>query len=459
MKNETLKLSLFAENPDNPQTVTDEAFADLVASVRRDPETLAANKIAYCTDYVSPISGESFAGRRIVMAGNKRLRALKKIYGEDGEVPADWFFDLTPLGVEARRRWLVRSNVQTGEWEAELLMKLYSKDELSSLMSPDALDEIFTAFDAAPAAKGKKDADAVPAVDATEPPSSRRGEVYALGPHRLMCGDSTSLEDVARLMGGVKADLLVTDPPYNVDYQGAAGKIMNDSMGDSDFMKFLVDVYSAADSALRCGAPFYIWHADSEGFNFRGAARAVGWQIRQCLVWVKDSLVLGRQDYQWRHEPCLYGWKDGAAHTWRGGRKQTTVVELIPESVETDTAAGVVRFHVAGRSFQIPLDAVCEVVDFTVIPMPKPTVSKLHPTMKPVALFAYQIRNSSEPGAVVLDLFGGSGTSVIACEETGRNCRAMELDPKFCDVIRRRWAEFVHGDGCDWLSLTPEVAL
>ena len=233
---------------------------------------------------------------------------------------------------------------------------------------------------------------------------------------------------------------------------------MNDSMGDSDFMKFLVDVYSAADSALRCGAPFYIWHADSESYNFRGAARAVGWQIRQCLVWVKDSLVLGRQDYQWRHEPCLYGWKDGAAHTWRGGRKQMTVVELIPESVETDTAARVVRFHVAGRSFQIPLDAVCEVVDSTVIPMPRPTVSKLHPTMKPVSLFAYQIRNSSEPGAVVLDLFGGSGTSVIACEETGRTARAMELDPKFCDVIRRRWAEFVHGDGCDWLSLTPEVA-
>lgn len=175
MINQTLKLSAFAENPDNPQTVTDEAFADLVASVRRDPETLAANKIAYCTDYVSPISGESFTGRRIVMAGNKRLRALKKIYGEDGEVPADWFFDLTPLGVEARRRWLVRSNVQTGEWEADLLMKLYSKDELSSLMSPDALDDIFTAFDSTSAAKGKKDADAVPAVDAAEPPASRRG--------------------------------------------------------------------------------------------------------------------------------------------------------------------------------------------------------------------------------------------------------------------------------------------
>lgn len=455
---EKLKLSQFVENPDNPQTVTDDAFKDLVESVRKDPETLEANKIAYCTDYVSPISGVSYVGQRVVMAGNKRLRALKAIHGPDGEVNAAYFFDLTPLGVEARRRWLVRSNVQTGEWEADLLMKLYSKDELSSLMSADALDGIFAAVDADTKPKGKKDADAVPTVDASQAPVSHRGGVYALGEHRLMCGDSTSISDVSRLMAGEKADLLLTDPPYNVDYHGSAGKIMNDSMGDSDFLKFLVDVYKAGDSALRAGGAFYIWHADSEGYNFRGAARAVGWQIRQCLAWVKDSLVLGRQDYQWRHEPCLYGWKDGAAHTWRAGRKQTTVIELIPESVETDAEAGVVRFHVAGRTFQIAADAVMEVVDTSVIPLPKPTASKLHPTMKPVALFAYQIRNSTEPGDIVLDLFGGSGTTVMACVETQRKARLMELDPKFADVIRRRWAEYVHGEGCDWQALTPEIS-
>lgn len=453
-----VKLSQFIENPDNPQTVTEEAFADLVQSVKSDPRTLEANKIAYCTDYVSPISGVSYVGQKVVMAGNKRIRALKKIHGEDGEVPEEYFFDLTPLGVEARRRWLVRSNVQTGEWEADLLMKLYSKDELSSLMSPDALEGILTAVDeGSKSAKGKKEADEVPEVPAADP-VSHRGGVYVLGKHRLMCGDSTSVADVQRLMSGVKADLLLTDPPYNVDYHGSAGKIMNDSMGDSDFLKFLVDVYKAGDSALRPGGAFYIWHADSEGYNFRGAARAVGWQIRQCLAWVKDSLVLGRQDYQWRHEPCLYGWKDGAAHTWRAGRKQTTVIELIPESVETDAAAGVVRFNVAGRTFQIPADQVVEVVDTSTIPMPKPTASKLHPTMKPVALFAYQIRNSTEPDDVVLDLFGGSGTTVIACEETQRQARLMELDPKFVDVIRRRWAEYVHGDGCDWQALTPEIS-
>ena len=172
---EKLKLSQFVENPDNPQTVTDDAFKDLVESVRKDPETLEANKIAYCTDYVSPISGVSYVGQRVVMAGNKRLRALKAIHGPDGEVNAAYFFDLTPLGVEARRRWLVRSNVQTGEWEADLLMKLYSKDELSSLMSADALDGIFAAVDADTKPKGKKDADAVPTVDASQAPVSHRG--------------------------------------------------------------------------------------------------------------------------------------------------------------------------------------------------------------------------------------------------------------------------------------------
>lgn len=454
---EMVKLSEFVENPDNPQTVTDEAFADLVESVRRDEAMLAANRIAFATDYVSPISGVNHSGVKIVIAGNKRLRALKKIKGEDALVPAEWFFDLTPLGIEARRRWLVRSNVQTGDWETELLMKLYSTDELKSLMNPAALTKLLADFDAAEKPKRKKDADEAPAVDTVNPPKSTRGVVYQLGAHRLMCGDSTSLEDVARLMGGAKADLLITDPPYNVDYHGSAGKIMNDSMGDSEFFKFLVAVYKAGDSVMRPGAAFYIWHADSEGLNFRGAAKACGWKIRQCLAWVKDSLVLGRQDYQWRHEPCLYGWKDGAAHTWRAGRKQTTVIELIPESVEADAENHVVRFHVAGRTFQIPEDAVVEVVDSSVIPLPKPTSSRLHPTMKPVALFSYQIRNSSNPGEVVLDLFGGSGTTVIACEETGRSARLMELDPKFADVIRRRYAEFVYGDGCDWESLTPVV--
>lgn len=183
-------------------------------------------------------------------------------------------------------------------------------------------------------------------------------------------------------------------------YEGATADkltIMNDSMQDEEFRQFLVDSFSTADSVLKDGGAFYIWHADSEGFNFRAACRDVGWQVRQCLIWNKNALVLGRQDYQWKHEPCLYGWKKGS-HSWFNDRSQTTVL------------------------------------DFN-----KPSRNGEHPTMKPVELFAYQIQNSSKAGAIVLDTFGGSGTTIIACEQIGRMARSMELDPKYCDVIIQRW--------------------
>ena len=172
-------------------------------------------------------------------------------------------------------------------------------------------------------------------------------------------------------------------------------------MSDSDFRQFLRDVYATATTALRPGAAFYIWHADSEGYNFRGAAHDVGWQIRQCLIWVKSTLVMGRQDYHWKHEPCLYGWIEGAAHTWNSDRKQTTVLEF-----------------------------------------DKPSRNGEHPTMKPVDLFQYQVDNSSKPGNIVLDSFGGSGTTLIACERVRRHARIMELDPAYCDVIVKRWEDF-----------------
>lgn len=451
-----MKLSDLIENPDNPQTVTDEDFADLVKSIRQDPETLAVNKIAYQTDYASPISGESFAGHRVVIAGNKRLRALVTIHGLDAEMPDEYFFDLTPLDPEKRRRWLVRSNTLAGEWDVDKLLKLYTKDELSDMLSGDELDKILSAADSK-TEEGKTDPDAAPAVDASGTPRSIRGGVYQLGAHRLMCGDSTSIPDVAKLMHGELADVLLTDPPYNVNYESSTGKIENDNMSDAKFFEFLCSAFAAGNSALRPGGVFYIWHADGSSYSFRSAVNKTGWEVRECLIWVKNALVLGRQDYQSRHEPCLYGWKEGAAHTWRGGRKQTTVMELIPESVEEDKEAGVVRFHVGGRTFEIESSAVVESVDTSVIPMDKPAASKLHPTMKPVAMFEYQIRNSSAPGEIVLDLFGGSGTTAIACQCTGRLARLMELDPKYCDVIRRRWAEYLYGEGCDWEKLTPEV--
>lgn len=229
----------------------------------------------------------------------------------------------------------------------------------------------------------------------------KRGDIWKLGEHRLMCGDSTVITDVEKLMNGEKADLLLTDPPYNVAYEGKTEEkltIKNDKQDDSQFLQFLTDCFSCAFSVLKEGASFYVWHADSEGLNFRLAIKNAGLTLKQNLIWVKNSMVLGRQDYQWRHEPCLYGWKEGAAHNWYSDRKQTTILEF-----------------------------------------DRPTKSKEHPTMKPIALFAYQLGNSTQRGDLVLDLFGGSGTSIIASEQKGRKCYTMELDEHYCDVIITRW--------------------
>ena len=237
-----------------------------------------------------------------------------------------------------------------------------------------------------------------------EQPKSKLGDIYQLGRHRLMVGDSTCLTDVEKLMGGNKADMLLTDPPYNVDYEGKTKnklKIENDKMKNDKFRQFLVDAFKNADFCMKPGAVFYIWHADSEGYNFRGACVDVGWKTRQCLIWNKNSMVMGRQDYQWKHEPCLYGWKDGASHLWASDRKQTTVIDY-----------------------------------------QRPTKNDLHPTMKPVGLFDYLIKNNTKPGDVVLDLFGGSGTTIMACEQNGRNCYSMEYDPSYADVIIARWESF-----------------
>ncbi len=222
--------------------------------------------------------------------------------------------------------------------------------------------------------------------------------------HRLMCGDSTSSEDVQKLMGGGEADLLITDPPYNVDYEGKTVdelKIENDKMSDGQFLEFLSKAFENAHKALKPGGAYYIFHADSEGENFRRAARESIGKVRQCLIWNKSALVMGRQDYHWKHEPCLYGWKDGASHCWNSDRKQTTVIDW-----------------------------------------DKPNRNGEHPTMKPVGLFDYLIKNSSHKNDIVLDLFLGSGTTIIACEQNERVAYGMELDPRYVDVIIKRWETF-----------------
>lgn len=222
------------------------------------------------------------------------------------------------------------------------------------------------------------------------------------------------------LWGGGRVNLYLTDPPYNVAYEGKtkdALTIENDSMEDGAFRQFLVDAFSMADTVLEPGGVFYIWHADSEGYNFRGACRDVGWKVRECLIWNKNAFVLGRQDYQWKHEPCLYGWKDGASHEWYSDRSQTTVID-------------------------------CD----------RPMRNGDHPTMKPVELFRYLMENSTKKGDSVLDSFGGSGTTLVAAEQTGRIAYLMELDPVYVDVIIKRWQEMtgleaVRDDGKTYNSL------
>lgn len=329
----------------------------------------------------------------MIVAGHTRYKAAKKL--KINEIPCIVADDLTGEQIKAFR--LADNKVgELADWDFDLL-----SDELDGIFNIDMAE---FGFDLDIPGEDKEvvedDFDASP----PEEPLSKYGQIYKLGRHKLMCGDSTKNEDVRKLVGGVQVDLLLTDPPYNVDYEGKTKdklKIQNDKMDDEKFREFLRSAFFCADSVMKPGAVFYIWHADSEGYNFRGACRDVGWEVRQCLIWKKNSMVMGRQDYQWKHEPCLYGWKGGAGHLWAADRKQTTILEF-----------------------------------------DRPTQSTLHPTMKPIALFDYQIRNNTKGGDIVLDLFAGSGTTIMACEQNGRTAYCMEYDPRYIDVIIKRWEDF-----------------
>jgi site-specific DNA-methyltransferase (adenine-specific) len=305
-----------------------------------------------------------------------------------------------------RRAYIIADNklALNAGWDDEMLRVEFAELTVAGFdldLTGFSLDEI-GALQIEEIPPGLTDEDAVPEVPAQ--PVTVEGDVWLLGRHRLMCGDSTSIDHLEKLCDGQLVDMWLTDPPYNVAYEGktkAALTIKNDKMGDEPFRQFLLDAYVAADAVMKAGAVFYIWHADSEGYNFRGAAKDAGWTVRQCLIWKKQTMVMGRQDYHWKHEPCLYGWKDGAAHLWATDRKQTTVLEFN-----------------------------------------RPQRSAEHPTMKPVELFEYQMLNNTKGSDLVLDSFSGSGTTAIACEKHGRMARLMELDPKYCDVIIKRWQDF-----------------
>lgn len=346
-------------------------------------------------------------GQNEIINGHTRLKAAKKL--GLNEVPVIIADDLSPEQIKAFR--LADNKVgEIATWDDSMLLsELEELAELEFDMTQFGFDDLDFADETAEIVEDEFDG------EPPEEPKSMLGDIYKLGRHRLMCGDSTDSEQVATLLDKTQADLWLTDPPYNVAL-GMGGSfdearkrhrrtdglvIMNDKMENDDFREFLVKCYSAAKENMKAGAAFYIWHADSEGYNFRGAALDIGWQVRQTLIWNKNSMTFGRQDYQWKHEPCLYGWNDGAGHAWYSDRKQTTILNF-----------------------------------------DRPTVSKEHPTMKPIALFDYQIKNSSKAGDVVLDSFGGSGTTIMACEQNGRCGYLMELDPRYVDVIIRRWEEF-----------------
>jgi len=369
----------------NARTHSDEQVAQLAGSIKE-------------FGWTNPILVDDDGG---IIAGHGRLLAAQRLKMD--EVPTIQIGGLS----EAQRRALVLADNKlalNAGWDIDLLkvelgdlnnqgfdiaLTGFSVDELSKLLAPDGTE-------------GLTDPDDTPEVPVD--PVSKLGDVWVCGPHRVMCGSSLEQTAVDKLCANQAVDMLLTDPPYNVAYTGKTKEaltIKNDSMDDESFRGFLRDAFVSADTVMKAGAVFYIWHADLEGYNFRGACRDANWKVRQCLVWRKNSMVMGRQDYHWQHEPCLYGWKEGASHLWASDRKQTTILDF-----------------------------------------DRPSRSENHPTMKPVALFEYQLLNNTKGGDIVLDSFGGSGTTLIAAEKNGRVARLMELDPKYVDVIVQRWQEF-----------------
>ena len=346
----------------------------------------------------------------VIICGHTRLKAALQLGMK--KVPCIIAKGLTPEQVMAHR---IADNrlAELTAWNYELLISEseYLKDagfDLSwlniEMVDVDMPDEV---------KEGKTDANAIP--DVAEEVRSIPGEIYQLGEHRLMCGDASEESDLFDLMGNLKANLYLTDPPYNVNIKSENGnKIKNDSMSDARFYSFLDIVFQNVRKFLDKNCIFYIYYAAAEYVNFHLAARANDFEVKQELQWIKKHFVLGRHDYHYKSEPCMYGWVKGAQYVWYGAR-------------------------LASNLFKYK----------------KPNVNKDHPTPKPVEMLIEFLKNSTKRGDIVLDSFGGSGSTLIACEQTGRKCRMMELDPKYCDVIRRRWAEFVYGDGCDWQEHTP----
>lgn len=346
--------------------------------------------------YVEPVIWNKTTDR--VVGGHQRLKVLMDM----GMTEVDCV--VVEMDEDKEKALNIALNKISGDWDKDklalLIADLQGADFDVSLtgFEPTEIDDLFkdTLKD------GVKDDDFDVGAELEKPTMTKSGDIWMLGRHRLICGDSTKAETYDLLMGNTKANLVITDPPYNVNYEGSAGKIKNDNMADDAFYNFLLDAYTQMHSAMADDASIYVFHADTEGLNFRRAFADAGFYLSGCCIWKKQSLVLGRSPYQWQHEPCLYGWKKNGKHQWYTGRRETTIWEF-----------------------------------------DKPKKNGDHPTMKPIPLLAYPIMNSSMSNSVVLDPFGGSGSTLIACEQTDRICYTVELDEKFCDVIVKRYIEQV----------------
>ncbi|MCR1833597.1 site-specific DNA-methyltransferase [Oceanobacillus caeni] len=349
--------------------------------------------------YVDPVIWNKTTGR--VVGGHQRLKVLASMGRTEVECV------VVELDEEKEKALNVALNKISGDWDKEKLAVL-----MTDLDAAD-FDVSLTGFDAAEIddlfkdtlRDGVEDDDFDVDEELQNPPITMQGDVWILGRHRLVCGDSTKKETFDKLMEDKKANLIVTDPPYNVDYEGSAGKIKNDNMNNNTFYQFLLDAFKNTEGALAKDGSIYVFHADTEGLNFRKAFEEAGFYLSGTCIWKKQSFVLGRSPYQWKHEPILFGWKKKGRHRWYSDRKQSTIWEF-----------------------------------------DKPKRNADHPTMKPIALIAYPIMNSSLTNSIVLDPFGGSGSTLIASEQTDRICYMIELDEKFCDVIAKRYIEQVGTD-------------
>lgn len=387
-----------------------------------------------------------------LLAGHGRLEAAEKL--KIKQIPC---IDLSHLNDAQKRAYILADNQIANfgtSWDMDLLV-----GELQDLQT-DGFDLSLTGFSSDELAElladeitNENDPDVVP--DVPEEPHSKLGDMWLLGPHRVRCGDSTKPEDWAALMQGELADCVWTDPPYNVAYESKlAGSIKNDDMSDGNFHQFLLDFYSGVISVMKSGAPIYVAHADTEGLNFRSAFIKAGFKLSGCLIWKKNSLVLGRSDFQWMHEPILYGWKPGSSHKWYGGRKQVTVQELGSGSPFQQMEDGRWALQVGDAVMYVTGDVAVEQSPASVIHCDKPKRSAAHPTMKPTALISKMLGYSARPKDIVVDGFGGSGSTLMAAEVMGMTARLMEFDPRFVDVIAVRY--FLHSGRVPVHAVTGE---